>query len=93
MNCKRPILEVYCRPMWSCLFREGAIIDKQVADPIIIVLMFLARLAIPILIMLGISYLLKRLGLIKEPPPSPNNGNQNGALQNGAKGSEVNGKL
>jgi hypothetical protein len=45
--------------------------------------MFLARLAIPVVIMLGISYLLKRLGLIKEPPPSPNNGNHNGAPQNG----------
>jgi hypothetical protein len=54
--------------------------------------MFLARLAIPVLLMLGLSYLLKRLGLIKEPPPSPNNENNNGALQNGAKGSVVNDK-
>jgi hypothetical protein len=85
-------LDVNRRPVPSGFSGEGAIIEKQVADPIIIVLMFLARLAIPVLIMLGISYLLKRLGLIKEPPPSPNNGNHNGALQNGAKGSEVNGK-
>jgi hypothetical protein len=77
-------LEINRRAVRSGFFREGAIIDNQVADPIIIVLMFLARLAIPVLIMLGISYLLKRLGLIKEPPPSPNNGDQNGALQNGA---------
>jgi len=54
--------------------------DEGNANPIIIVLMFLARCLVPLVIMLGVSYLLRRLGLIKEPPPPPpnnlaNNGN------------------
>jgi hypothetical protein len=66
--------------------------ENQVANPIIITLMFIARCLIPLLIMLGISYLLKRLGLIKEPPPSPNNENHNGAGQNGTEGDLAHGK-
>jgi hypothetical protein len=85
------VLEVNRRPAWSGFSGEGAIIEKQVADPIIIVFMFLARLAIPVLLMLGLSYLLKRLGLIKEPPPPPNNGNHNGT-PNSVEGSVVNEK-
>ncbi len=42
--------------------------DSTPANPVIIVLMFLARCLVPLLVMLGISYLLKRLGLIQEPP-------------------------
>ena len=66
--------------------------EKQVASPLIIILMFIARFAIPILFMLGLSYLLRRLGLIKEPPPPPNNWNHNGTLQNGKEGELPNGK-
>ncbi len=49
-------------------------------SPIIVALLFAARCLAPLLLMLGISYLLRRLGLIAEPPPPPpaeNNG-QNG---------------
>ena len=60
--------------------------DSSAADPIIISLMFVARCAVPLLIMLGLSYLLKRLGLIQEPPPAPKNGDNNG--ENGANHSE-----
>lgn len=35
------------------------------------VLLFVLRCAVPLLLMLGVSYLLKRLGLIKPPPPPP----------------------
>lgn len=71
--------------------------DDQAANPIIIFLMFIARFAIPLLIMLGVSYLLKKLGLIKEPPPSPNNRNHNGVyendtLPNGTEGDLAHGK-
>ena len=41
-------------------------------------LLFAARCVLPLLLMLGISYLLRRLGLIAEappPPPDQNNGN------------------
>lgn len=40
-------------------------------NPTIIVLMFLARCLVPLVIMLGISYLLRRYGLIAGPPPPP----------------------
>jgi hypothetical protein len=40
-------------------------------NPTIIVLMFLARCLVPLIIMLGISYLLRRYGLITPPPPPP----------------------
>ncbi len=41
------------------------------ANPILIIFLFIIRCLVPVLLMLGISYLLKRLGLIAEPPPSP----------------------
>jgi hypothetical protein len=34
-------------------------------------LLFVLRCLVPLLLMLGLSYLLKRLGLIKPPPPPP----------------------
>jgi hypothetical protein len=44
-------------------------------------LLFVLRCLVPLLLMLGLSYLLKRLGLIKPPPPPPpdrdNGGNDN----------------
>lgn len=44
------------------------------------ILLFVLRCLVPLLLMLGLSYLLKRLGLIKPPPPPPpdrDNGNNN----------------
>lgn len=43
--------------------------NGQSSEPIIILLMFLARCLVPVLVLLGISYLLRRLGLIQEEPP------------------------
>ncbi len=37
-------------------------------------LLFILRCLVPLVIMLGISYILKRLGFIKEPPSRPPNG-------------------
>jgi hypothetical protein len=45
--------------------------DDVSANPLIIALLAVIRCLIPLLIMLGISYLLKRFGLIKEPPKAP----------------------
>jgi hypothetical protein len=56
------------------------------ANPLIIILMFVLRCGVPLLIMLGISYLLKRLGLLKEPPQPPadhNSGNGYGREKEG----------
>lgn len=41
-------------------------------NPIIILLMFVARCLVPLVIMLALSYVLRRLGWIKDPPPPPN---------------------
>lgn len=38
-------------------------------------LLFILRCLVPLAIMLGISYILRRLGFIKEPPSRPPNGN------------------
>ena len=45
--------------------------DSNAADPFIITLMFVARCLVPLLIMLGVSYLLKYFGLLQEPPSAP----------------------
>ncbi len=52
-------------------------------SPIVMALLFALRCVVPLLLMLGVSYLLKRLGLIAPPPPPPRdqndgNGNSNG---------------
>lgn len=52
--------------------------QEQTESPFLIeALLFAARCVAPLLLMLGISYLLRRLGLIAEPPPPPNNTNGN----------------
>jgi hypothetical protein len=51
-------------------------------NPFIIAIFFIGRCLVPLLIMLGISYLLKRFGLIappEKPPPDKDNGNNNQA--------------
>ena len=42
------------------------------------ILLFVLRCLVPLLLLLGLSYLLRRMGLIKPPPPPPpdrDNGN------------------
>jgi hypothetical protein len=41
------------------------------ANPLIVSLFFLARCLVPLLAMLAVSYALKRLGLLPESPPPP----------------------
>ena len=45
--------------------------DKASANPFLVCLLFMARCMVPVLIMLGITYLLRRLGFIAEPPEPP----------------------
>lgn len=66
-------------------------------NPLIVVFFFILRCMVPLAIMLGISYLLKRFGLIAPPPPTPpeyrngnddnnhlpNNHNEEGGLAHG----------
>jgi hypothetical protein len=54
-------------------------------NPFLVALFFIARCLVPLLLMLGVSYLLKRFGLISpppEPPPDSDNGNNDGDHQN-----------
>ena len=40
------------------------------ANPVIVALLFVVRCLVPLALMLGVSFLLRRLGLIRVPPPS-----------------------
>ncbi len=53
--------------------------NKADLNPAYIALFYVLRCLVPLGIMLGISYLLRRLGLIKEPahPPKDWNGDNN----------------
>ena len=53
--------------------------DNVNSNPLFIIFLYVLRCLVPLGIMLGISYLLRRFGLIKEPPPPPAdwNGEQN----------------
>ena len=46
--------------------------NESTANPILISLLFIMRCMVPLLLMLGISILLKRFRLIAEPPSPPN---------------------
>jgi hypothetical protein len=45
--------------------------DRASANPFLVSLICVVRCLVPLLIMLGISYLLKKFGLISEPPEPP----------------------
>lgn len=49
--------------------------DRVSANPVFVMLFFTLRCLIPLLIMLGISYLLRKLGLVQEPPKPPSDAN------------------
>ncbi|MBP1703327.1 MAG: hypothetical protein H6Q38_2434 [Chloroflexi bacterium] len=53
--------------------------DKPDLNPLIIMLLYIVRCLVPLGIMLGVSYVLRRLGLISKPasPPKDWNDNQN----------------
>lgn len=45
--------------------------SEAAESPIVVAILFALRCLVPLLLMLGVSYLLKRLGLIAEPPSAP----------------------
>lgn len=65
--------------------------DNANLNPLYVVFLYILRCLVPLGIMLGISYLLRRFGLIKDPPPPPkdwdddqkHNGTANGGLAHG----------
>lgn len=50
----------------------GGRMDEMSANPLIVFLLFLLRCLVPLLFMLGLSYVLRRLGLIGESSQPPN---------------------
>lgn len=44
--------------------------QDSAANPLILTLLFIARCLIPVGILLGLSYLLRRLGLVQGSPPA-----------------------
>jgi hypothetical protein len=61
-------------------------------NPILVPLMFILRCLVPLLVMLGISYLLKKLGFIAPPPPPPPDETDNGNNNQGGNGCLAHGK-
>ena len=65
--------------------------DRPDLNPLIIFMLYVLRCLVPLGIMLGVSYLLRRLGLIAKPPSPPadwendqtNNGNSHGGVAHG----------
>jgi len=58
--------------------------DKSSANPLMVGLFFTLRCVVPLLVMLGISYLLRKLGLVQKPAPPPADwDNQNDEPENG----------
>lgn len=59
--------------------------NKADLNPAYILFFYILRCIVPLAIMLGISYLLRRLGLIKEPPKAPKDwdGDNNNSVEGG----------
>lgn len=59
--------------------------DEVDLNPIYVALLYVLRCLVPLGIMLGFSYLLRRFGLIKAPPPPPKdwNDDENGEAKGG----------
>ena len=45
--------------------------NDSTTSPLIVPLLCILRCVVPLLILFGISYLLRRFGLITQPPPEP----------------------
>jgi hypothetical protein len=57
--------------------------QDSAANPVIVVLLLLARCLVPVGILLGFSYLLRRLGLVQGSPPPPDKSDNSQASNEG----------
>ena len=55
----------------SVLHVEDMKMGDITANPVFVALLCIARCLVPILVLFGISYLLRRLGVIAKPAPPP----------------------
>jgi len=51
---------------------------NETANPVFVVLLFILRCLVPVAILLGISYLLRKFGLVAETPEPPSGYDDNG---------------
>ncbi len=51
------------------------------ANPVFVALLFILRCLVPLAVLFGISYLLRKLGLVAEPPEPPSDYENNGDNQ------------
>jgi len=52
--------------------------NETSVNPVFVALLFVLRCLVPLAILFGISYILRRLGLVAETPEPPNEDNENG---------------
>lgn len=52
--------------------------NETTANPIFVALLFILRCLVPVAILFGISYLLRKLGLVAETPEPPSDYDENG---------------
>jgi hypothetical protein len=59
--------------------------DNSPASPLFVILLFILRCLVPLIILMGISYLLRKFGLVSEPykDPQENDGNNQNATGEG----------
>jgi hypothetical protein len=71
--------------------KKEQLMDNVNINPLYIILLYILRCLVPLGIMLGLSYLLHRLGLIKSPPRPPQNWNDSGQTGEISKGNFTHG--
>lgn len=52
--------------------------NETSVNPVFVALLFVLRCLVPLAILFGISYILRRLGLVAETPEPPNEDDENG---------------
>jgi hypothetical protein len=57
---------------------EGEAMNETPASPIFVALLFILRCLVPLAILFGISYLLRKLGLVAQTPEPPGDYEDNG---------------
>ena len=59
--------------------------DNTPAGPFFVILLFILRCLVPLLILMGISYILRKFGLVSEPHKSPpkDQGNNHNSIDQG----------
>ncbi len=67
--------------------------DEAELNPLLIILFYILRCGVPLALMLGVSYLLRRLGVIKEARPAPKDWDDNNHNNEAADGGLAHGKV